>query len=259
MLDLSVHKEALATHGFCVVPGVLTPEEARNVRTRLIAASEESIRRGVPAHIESLDPNDANIRVFNLIDLDAVFRDLILHPTAADLVTELLGEGWMISNFTANIAQPGSKSMAIHSDQGIVMPEPWLAPCSINIIWCLDDVDEGNGATRYLPESHKLTSRAELPTDIAAHMKPFEADAGSIIAMDGRMWHTSGANTSRDRERALLFGYYSRDFVRPQVNWNAALSPDTQAHITQPLFDRLGLGPTANINVSVNDGVMTKK
>ena len=258
MPNLSPHKGSLAAHGFCVVPDVLTREESAKIRTHLIEASEESVRRGVPTHIDSLDPNAANVRVFNLIDLDVVFRELILHPTAAEMVTALLGEGWMISNFTANIAKPGSKSMAIHSDQGIVMPEPWLAPCSINIIWCLDDVDEENGATRYLPESHKITSLAELPTDIGAHMKPFEAAAGSIIAMDGRVWHTSGENVSRDRERALLFGYYSRDFIRPQVNWNAALSPDTLASIKSPLFDRLGLGPTANISVNVNAGVMTK-
>ena len=47
--------------------------------------------------------------------------------------------------------------------------------------------------------------------------------------MDGRMWHTSGANVTATEERALLFGYYCAPFLRPQTNWNAALSPATQA------------------------------
>ena len=33
--------------------------------------------------------------------------------------------------------------------------------------------------------------------------------------------------SSRSRERALLFGYYSRSFIRQQQNWNASLSPET--------------------------------
>lgn len=64
--------------------------------------------------------------------------------------------------------------------------------------------------------------------------------------MDGRLWHTSGANITADEDRALLFGYYSKAFLRPQVNWNAALSPATQAGLDGALFNLLGLGVSAN-------------
>jgi ectoine hydroxylase-related dioxygenase (phytanoyl-CoA dioxygenase family) len=30
-------------------------------------------------------------------------------------------------------------------------------------------------------------------------LKPFEASAGSFIAMEGRLWHTSGANVTADQ------------------------------------------------------------
>ena len=64
--------------------------------------------------------------------------------------------------------------------------------------------------------------------------------------MDGRVWHTSGANITADAERALLFGYYCKPFLRPQVNWNAALSPETQASLSPELHARLGMGVEAN-------------
>jgi hypothetical protein len=67
--------------------------------------------------------------------------------------------------------------------------------------------------------------------------------------MDGRVWHTSGANVTKDVERALLFGYYSADFLRPQVNFNAMLSAETQARVSPELFARLKLGPDANSRV----------
>ena len=101
-------------------------------------------------------------------------------PTAIEFVATLLTSDFLISNFTANIALPGSKSMELHSDQGIVVPEPWFQPWSINIIWCLNDVDEENGATRYLPGSHKIQRASDLPPDARALL--CEADA--ILALD---------------------------------------------------------------------------
>src|SRR5262249_2655123 len=155
--------------------------------------------------------------------------ELIAHPAAVEMVRSLLGEPFLISNFTANIARPGSRSMALHSDQSLVVPEPWLAPGAMNIIWGLTDVTFENGATLFVPGSHRWTTRAEVPADADRRLKPFEAKAGDFVAMEGRLWHTSGANITADQDRALLFGYYTRPFLRPQVNWNAALSAATQA------------------------------
>ncbi len=47
-------------------PGVLDQSATSDVRTRLVDAAEKSNRRGMPTYIDNLDPNDANVRVFNL-------------------------------------------------------------------------------------------------------------------------------------------------------------------------------------------------
>jgi ectoine hydroxylase-related dioxygenase (phytanoyl-CoA dioxygenase family) len=82
------------------------------------------------------------------------------------------------------------------------------------------------------------------------NVSPLIAPAGSIVAMDGRVWHTSGANVTRDEDRALLFGYYSADFLRPQVNWNALLSQETQRDLDPWMRGRLGLDAIANVRVA---------
>lgn len=249
---LAAGRQQLAEEGWCVIPDVLAAAQCAMVLERLHAAAAASERQGVATFMPVLDPNPSNVRVFYLLEHDAIFRALIRHPLALDLVRGLIGRHAMISNFTANIARPGARSMALHSDQSLVVPEPWLAPWAINIIWCLTDVHFANGATLFIPGSQDWQTRADVPADAVRQLRPFEAKAGSIIAMDGRMWHTSGANVTADEDRALLFGYYSVPFLRPQVNWNAALSAETQAGLDEEMRALLGLGVDANVGQAVD-------
>ena len=244
----AAHKTSLDEQGYCVIEDVLDPSKTVDARHRLVEAAAKSERRGIPTYMEGLDPNSNNVRVFNLLDLDPVFVELISHPVALEVARYLLEDDFVISNFTANIAKPGSGSMTIHSDQALVVPEPWHAPWSLNVIWCLDDVRGENGGTLFMPRSHRFERNEDVPTDMADRMIPLEATAGSVVAMDGRIWHTSGPNTTQDQERALLFGYYSRSFIRPQWNFNVGLSEETKATLSPELEDWLGLGVVANTN-----------
>lgn len=245
--DLAAAKRQLAQHGWCVVPGVLDPTATALALARLHAATQASERQGVSTFMPILDPNASNVRLFNLIDHDALFRALILHPAAQEMVASLIGDSFLISNFTANIARPGSQSMALHSDQALIVPEPWHAAWTMNIIWCLSDVRFENGATLFVPDSQSWQQHADVPGDVASRLQPFTAKAGSFIAMDGRLWHTSGANVTADEERALLFGFYCKPFLRTQANWHVELSPQTQAALSPELHARLGMGVDANL------------
>lgn len=240
-------REHLAKEGFVVIPDILTPEEADHVCARLWKAKEAVEARGDATHLTFLDPNEKNIRVFYLMEVDKVFRDLIAHPVAVDMVRSVLGEDFLISNFTANIARPGSESMALHSDQSIVVPDPWKEVWAINCMFCLADVYKENGATLYIPGSNKWESRAEVPENAPSLLKPFEAKKGSMICMDARVWHTSGANVTEDVDRPLLFGYYTKPFLRQQVNWTAKLPQSVKDELSDEQFQWLGLGPAANV------------
>lgn len=246
-VDLDDVAADLDRHGFAVVPSVLSPEQVDHAVERLWAASAESQRRGIPTHIAALDPNASNVRVFDLVDLDPLFGDLLEHPVADAIAARFLGSDYIVSNFTANIARPGSGSMFVHSDQSLVAPEPWLQPWSLNIIWCLSDLRRENGATLHVPGSHRWTTRADVPSDMEDRLVPFEAPAGSILAMEGRVWHTSGANVTADEDRPLLFAYYTKPFVRPQWNFTAALRPEVQERFSPLMRYRLGLDIGLNL------------
>ncbi len=227
--------------GFFVLPGVIDRAAAAAAREASVAAAMQAAAGGYPITWEDLDPNGRNVRIPDLLAYDPVFARLVMHEHVTPYVAALLGPDWVVSNFSGNIALPGSGSMNAHCDQSTIMPEPWLEQNCLNAIWCLDDVDEENGATRYLPGSHKFTRFSEVPADPKAGMRPFAASAGSVIIMHGRMWHTSGENISADRERCLLFALYASGYLRLQANWWQIIPQERLAEMPSELQQRLGL------------------
>ena len=228
----------LDEHGFALLANALSPDEVRDVRARLEAAALASEADEVPTRGYAFDPDLHNRRVFQLFNLDPLFIDLIQRPPALDFVRHTLGDSFLVSNFSANITAPGSERMLLHADQGYV-DSPWPPRAlACNVAWLLDDFTAENGGTCYVPGSHRLgrgPQRGEEVETVA-----IEAPAGSMLVMDGRLWHQTGANRSRDCHRAALFGYYVVRWLRPQINWNAALWPEVAASMTPEFLDMLG-------------------
>ncbi|MCH7789902.1 MAG: phytanoyl-CoA dioxygenase family protein [Acidobacteria bacterium] len=233
--------DAVDANGFAILDDVIDGATVARCRAALTRAAEHSEEIGVSTRMEALDPGGRNVRVYDLIEHDEAFVELIGHEVIVDYCRALLAEDFVISNFTANTALPGSQSMNPHCDQSTVMPEPWTERLCFNAIWCLHDVDEENGATRYLPGSHHFGRFDEVPDNPEENMLSFEAKAGSVILMDGRLWHTSGANTSSDRHRAMLFAFYARSFIRLQNNWWRTLSRETRSTLSPQMKNWLGL------------------
>ncbi|ROV98690.1 hypothetical protein VMCG_06717 [Cytospora schulzeri] len=96
----------------------------------------------------------------------------------------------------------------------------------------------------------RWTTRQKAPENAPELLVYFEAKAGDILVVDGRVWHTSGSNVTRDQDRALLFGYYTGGFMRQQVNWTAKLSKEVQGSLTFEQKEWLGLGVIGNIGVT---------
>ncbi len=248
-IDLDGLAKGIARDGFAVVPGVIGGELLERAQTAIARIIETMRDEGIDTFSESLDPNEANLRLYHLAAWDPVFIELLRHPVARALVEATIGPQWIVSNFTANVAMPGSGSMNVHSDQALVVPPPWNEPWAINIIWCFDDVHEANGATRYVPGSQHWRNFEEVPGDLLERSVPFSAPAGSFVAMEGRVWHTSGANVTEVERRAMAFAYYTRDFVRPQVNWAMVMPPEAQAALDDEARQMLGLSQMGNIRI----------
>lgn len=239
--NLEEAKAHLKEHGWVRIPSVLNKADAAHALDRLWKAKEASEASGEETFQPILDPDPSNVRVFYLPELDELFCNMLTHPAGIDLTKSVLGEKFLVSNFSANIARPGSKSMALHSDQSIVLPEPWLNVWAVNVIWCLTRMTKENGATLYIPGSNKWKRWEDVPDNAPDLLVPFEADAGDIVIIDGRLWHTSGSNVTKDEDRAILFAYYSAPYMRQLVNWSAKLPKELQETLSPKLKEMLGL------------------
>jgi ectoine hydroxylase-related dioxygenase (phytanoyl-CoA dioxygenase family) len=235
--DLEQAESDLKEHGVAIVADALSPEQLKLVRETLYRVADQN--RRLPGMAEALLSDHGTQRVWNLPSRDPLFCDLIDNPIALRLVKALLGWPVLLSNISANITEPGSGQMWLHADQSL-SPLPWAAPHGLNIIWCVDDYTEANGATRVVPGSHRL-NRPPGHDEQNTKTVPVEAPAGSVIAMESRVWHTTGANISADRRRAGIFAYYTLPIFLPQENWWVSLDPAVRYFASDTVLELLGI------------------
>jgi ectoine hydroxylase-related dioxygenase (phytanoyl-CoA dioxygenase family) len=236
--DLDRAERDIATFGLCLVEGVLTPGQIERARGALYraAADDRAQGREQPARF-GLDYGDANQRVWNVLNRDPVFAELVEHPAALRLIRAVIGWPALLGNLSANIVGPGADASVLHADQ-IFVPEPWpAAPQGVNVAWCLDEFSAQNGGTRVVPCSH-LRSRNPTPADTDESV-PIEAPLGTMMVFESRVWHRTGRNTTASAHRAGLFGWYTRPIYRTQENWFLALDPSIRQTASDTLLQLL--------------------
>jgi ectoine hydroxylase-related dioxygenase (phytanoyl-CoA dioxygenase family) len=242
--DLVQGLRDISEHGLAIVPGVLTGEGLKRTREALYRAADSDRARGREQKF-GLDyaHDETNQRVWNVLSRDPLFEDLAFHPLAVDYVKALLGWPALLGNISANITGPGGGEMVLHADQ-IFIPEPWpSAPQGMNVAWCLDDFTEANGATRFAPGSHRL-NRAPRPDEGQVETVPIEAEAGSIVVFESRVWHRTGFNRTADERRAGVFAWYTKPIYRTQENWFLSLRPEIRQFASEEALVLLGYRAT---------------
>ena len=133
---------------------------------------------------------------------DALLRSEEHHAIASHLFGG--GEAYKYGGCGVVLAKPGTKkSNGWHSDvpyqafPGETQPE---SPLMLNSIYALTDFTQSNGATRIVPLSHhaRRGPPAREDGEDLRHAISVEMPAGSVLVFHGRLWHTTGDNTSSE-------------------------------------------------------------
>ena len=237
--DLDEALRDLDECGACIILDALSPALLEEVRAATYRCAGNDRRYGWTENYQFGKDDHINQRIWNLPSRDPVFCELAEHPLAMELVKRTLGWPVSLSSMSANITNGGGGSMIVHTDQGY-LPGPLTRPWVFNLAWCVDPFTAENGATLIAPASHRAS---DPPSEGAkASMVPAVAPAGSLLVLDGRLWHTNGLNTV-GTSRAGIFAVYTVPYLLPQENWPLSLNPAVRQFGSETLQTLLGFRP----------------
>jgi len=216
-----------------------------------------------------------NQRVNLLVNKGKVLRDLVTHPVGLEMMEYMLGTYFLLSSFSANIAKFGGVEQGLHRDnwwcpiphrrgddhlkvgdskryalEAENTPEDVLVPpCAGNVLWMITDFTEENGATRVVPGSHLLAHNPDGSVPHKIPTVPAVGKAGSCLIFDGRLWHGTGRNLTKEPRIGLLT-YYCGPQFRQLENFFLGLDPAVLDGASDRLLDLLGYSTWMNYGVA---------
>ena len=215
----------------------------------------------------TLSNGGINQRLWMLANKGQCFRDMVVHPYVDELVGHILGKDFILSTHSANITKPGGVRMGLHTDQWW-MPQPikpgddfiraseisrkasdsFLKPDTdlgisppvvANCMWMLSDFTETNGATEVVPGSHLTGAHPNQEDQSIYPVKQAVSKEGTLMVLDGRLWHGTGANTGNTDRLGVLTTFCAPQF-RQQENQTIGLDRKLWDSCSNKLRSRLG-------------------
>ncbi len=225
--------QSLDRTGFVVLPGPLPTTRVHALQTAYDAAAQtaapEDVRRG-----------RTSTRITDFVTRDAIFDCIYIWPPALDAARQVVGASFRLSAFHARTLHPGAPAQELHVD----IPPTSDAWPMLGLILMVDAFHADNGATRFIPGSHR---RAEAPAVILADPFASQPDellacgpAGSIILFNASAWHSHTANSTALPRRSLQATFIPST-GRPATDFRARMPADVLARLTDTARNLLGL------------------
>ncbi len=178
----------------------------------------------------------ATKRIYNLFGKTRAFDDLATDPVLLAVLDATVGPAQLSAPTGIQIG-PGEPAQVLHRDDSIYpLPQPH-GEVVLNTMWAFDDFTVSNGATRFVPGSHRWEP-GRWPTDDDPVVDA-EMPAGSVAFYTGSIWHGGGANGT-DRPRLGVILEYAAAWLRPQENHVIGVGAELAATLPDRLQELLG-------------------
>ena len=244
----SDERHCLDEDGFLILEDFVPPDDLVRLRGRIHQLFDDL---GARAGFEFKQEPQTD-RLANLIDYDEIFQRAVALPRLLAGVAQVLGPDFKLSSLNARSARPHSDwTQPLHCDTGALPDVQGNSVC--NIIWMLDDFTPENGATRFVPGTHRSH---RLPQEVLADPTAPHPDErlltgrrGTVVVMNAHLWHGGTANRTSGPRLAMHSFYCRRD--QPQQQYQRRLlRPDTQVHLSPEMRWLLALDDPLNDQLS---------
>jgi ectoine hydroxylase-related dioxygenase (phytanoyl-CoA dioxygenase family) len=222
--------DRLAGDGYVVVSGLISDGEVAAARADL-----DRVLASTPKGRNEFEGFGTQ-RVYALFAKTRTFDRVAIHPLLLDVLDRVLGHYQLSAPVGIRIG-PGESAQFLHTDDAVYpLPQPH-PPVVVNTMWPLDEFTRENGATRFIPGSHRWQP-GRLPAEddpvVTATLSP-----GSVMFYLGSLWHGGGANrTGRPRLGVIL--EYAVSWLRPQENHCLAVPRSVVRELPERLQELLG-------------------
>lgn len=207
----------LDERGYVILPDILKKEQCLQLGSFL---DELEGQVAVEAELKSFQVEEGATRFANLIDQGPVMDIIWSHPRVLGCVWHVINREFKISSLNAREPKKGQGHQGLHADWGpriITEPKNHV----VNCLWILDGMTKENGATRFIPGSHKIAGR---PSDYMKDTKDPHPDQISVVAPQGAVviynahsWHSGSTNFNGARRRVLHAFYTARENPQQQI------------------------------------------
>jgi hypothetical protein len=212
--------------GFFVIPDVVPAPSLE----RISAAYDRAFAAAAAPDLRT-SRSGGDTRLVDLVNRGAEFDELYTLQVILCACLETIGPRFKLSSFGGRTVLPGAAAQGLHVD---VRPDQDSWPL-LGFIVMVDEFRSDNGATRFVPGSH----RAETPTGAReGNHRPADAnevlacgEAGSVIVYLGSTWHGYGANPSTTQRRSIQGAYIPRD-GSAAVQWAPRMTPETLGRLS---------------------------
>lgn len=251
MLNAAARRQ-LDEEGWLALPGLMDAQLLRVLRARVEELFEEE---GAAAGSEfKLEPGAR--RLANLVNKGSIFEKVILTPEVLETMEHVLGSRFKLSSLNVRSADPRTGTgQPLHADSGALADSEGYWVC--NSVWMLDEFTPENGATRFVPGSHRW-GRVPPPDFYQPHPEErlILGEAGTVVVMNAHMWHGGTANRTGAPRRAMHV-YYTR-WDKPQQQYQKRLlSAEVQARLSAEARRILALDDPLNDELSATGSGMS--
>jgi len=209
---------ALRLHGVVAIDGAIAGERIDSLRDAVMTRHPEFADKGRLTDFQ--DNGEGRFIAPVAISRAVVDSGLLRHPALVALAAGALGEDWVVDAFGMLMAFPGCCEQKPHRDGEALFPDAPLGailpPFALTVLFPLVDVEADNGATAFLPGTHRYDAKLA-----AAGPSTTSVKRGSFLVWDFETLHWGLPNAS-DHARPALYFTLCRPFWMDTANFGGS-------------------------------------